>query len=48
MSKISVHTCNGKIELEFKINGANKLTLNPDEAIELGIKLLRAAYATKS
>jgi|GEM_PF-5591041 hypothetical protein len=48
MSKISVHACNGKIELKIQTNGVSKVTLHLDEAVELGIKLLRAAYAAKS
>jgi len=49
MSKATVHSRAGKIEIEIKTKGKiSKLTLQPDEALDLGIKLLKAAYSTKA
>ncbi len=50
MSKTVVHSRAGKIEVEIKIakGKPSKLTLQPDEALDLGIKLLKAAYSTKA
>jgi hypothetical protein len=48
MTKTTIHTRNGNIEIGIKINGINRIKLNPDDAMELGIKLLRAAYAIKA
>lgn len=50
MSKTTVHARAGKIEIEIKAGKgkASKLTLQPDEALDLGIKLLKAAYSTKA
>lgn len=47
MSKATVHVHDGKIEIEIKTDTVAKFTLGPDSAIELGIKILRAAYAAK-
>ncbi len=50
MSKTTVHSRADKIEVEIQIakNKTSKLTLQPDEALDLGIKLLKAAYSTKA
>jgi len=47
-AKIMVHARGKKIEVEIKTDKSNKFTLEPDEAMDLGTKLLKAAYATKS
>lgn len=44
--KSIIHVRNKKIEVT--IDEATKLLLNPDEAMELGIKLLRASYSIKT
>ena len=48
MSKAKVHTYKGKIVIEIKTNDVGKFTLEPDDAMNLGVKLLRAAYATRT
>lgn len=50
MSKSTVHARGDKIEVEIKAGKGkiNKLILKPDEALDLGIKLLKAAYSTKA
>jgi len=48
MAKASVHIREGKIEIEIKVDKVSSFTLNPDDAMELGVKLLRAAYAAKA
>jgi hypothetical protein len=48
MVKTTVHVRDGKIEIEIKVNRIGKFTLEPDDALDLGIKLLKAAYSTKS
>jgi hypothetical protein len=50
VSKTTVHARAGKIEVEIKTGKGktSKLTLEPDEALDLGIKLLKAAYSTKA
>jgi hypothetical protein len=45
MVEASVHVHEGKIELEIKAEKPVKLRLEPDDAMELGVKLLRAAFA---
>jgi hypothetical protein len=45
MVEISVHVNEGKIDLEIRVEKPAKIQLEPDEAMELGVKLLRAAYA---
>jgi len=47
MAKTAVRMREGKIEIEIKIDGVSKFTLESDDAVELGIKLLRAAYAAR-
>ena len=47
MAKTAVHVREGKIEIEIKIDKVSKFTLEPDDAMELGMKLLKAAYASK-
>jgi len=47
-AKIAVHAPGKKIEVEIKTDKLSKFTLEPDEAMELGTKLLKAAYAAKS
>lgn len=47
-AKIIVHARGQKIEVEIKTDKSSKFTLEPDEAMDLGTKLLKAAYATKS
>lgn len=50
-AKVTVHAKGNKIELEVKADEADKaskFSLEPDEAMDLGTKLLKAAYATKS
>lgn len=47
-AKITVHARGSKIEVEIKTDKLSKFTLEPDEAMDLGTKLLKAAYATKS
>lgn len=48
MVKTTVHVRDGKIEVEIKTDKIGKFALEPNEAMELGIKLLKAAYATKA
>lgn len=48
MAKITVHARGEKIEAEVKTDKLSKFTLEPIEAMELGTKLLKAAYATKT
>jgi len=45
MIEASVHVHEGKIEIEIKAEKPARIILEPDEAMELGVKLLRAAYA---
>ena len=47
MDNVKVHARKDKIDLEIRTDKCGKFTLNPDDAMELGIKLLRAAYVTK-
>jgi hypothetical protein len=47
MVDVEVHARKDKIELEIRSDKYTRLWLNPDEAMELGIQLLRAAYTTK-
>lgn len=47
MAKTAVHVRDGKIEIDIKIDKVSKFVLEPNDAMELGMKLLRAAYATK-
>jgi len=47
-AKIMVHARGKKIEVEIKTDKLSRFTLEPDEAMDLGTKLLKAAYATKS
>jgi hypothetical protein len=47
-AKISVHARGSKIVVEIRTDKASKFTLEPDEAMDLGTQLLKAAYATKS
>lgn len=47
MNEISINLHEGKIEVKVKINGVGELKLEPKEAIELGLRLLKAAYAAK-
>jgi len=47
-AKIIVHARGQKIEVEVKTDKLSKFSLEPDEAMDLGTKLLKAAYATKS
>jgi len=47
-AKIMVHVRGKKIEVEIKADKSTKFTLEPDEAMDLGTKLLKSAYATKS
>jgi hypothetical protein len=47
MSKTAVRVYDGKIEIEVETDTVVKFTLSPDDAIEFGIKLLRAAYSAK-
>jgi len=46
MAKIAVHVRDQKVEVD--INEVSRFVLDADEAMELGIKLLRAAYAAKA
>jgi len=46
MAKTAVHVRDEKIEVD--INGVSRFALDADDAMELGIKLLRAAYAAKA
>ena len=34
--------------IEIKTNAVGKFTLEPEDAMNLGVKLLRAAYATRT
>ncbi len=45
MIEASVHVREGKVEVEIKAEKPAKIKLEPDDAMELGLKLLRAAYA---
>ena len=45
MIEASVHVRQGKVEVEIKAEKPANLKLEPDDAKELGVKLLRAAYA---
>lgn len=47
-AKVTVHARGNRIEVEVKANKSSKFSLEPDEAMDLGTKLLKAAYATKS
>lgn len=47
-AKITVHARDKKIEVVVKTDKLSKFTLEPDEAMDLGTKLLKATYATKS
>jgi len=47
-AKITVHARANKIEVEIRIDKLSKFTLEPDQAMDLGTKLLKAAYASKS
>jgi len=46
MAKAAVHVRDQKVEVD--INEVSRFVLDADEAMELGIKLLRAAYAAKA
>lgn len=45
MTEITVHVREGKVEIEIRTDKVGKLTLEPSDAMSLGIKLLKAAYA---
>lgn len=45
--EVEVHVHKDRIEMVIKTAKSEKFVLDPDNAVELGIKLLRAAYATK-
>ncbi|MFQ5836424.1 MAG: hypothetical protein ACE5HG_01070 [Candidatus Bathyarchaeia archaeon] len=47
MVETTVHVHGGKLEIEIKDDKVIRFTLEPNDALNLGIKLLRAAYATK-
>jgi len=47
-AKITVHARGKKIEVDIKADKPSKFSLGPDEAMDLGTKLLKAAYASKS
>jgi len=44
-AKIMVHARDNKIEVEIENDKLSKFALEPDEAMDLGTKLLKAAYA---
>ena len=46
MAKTTVHIHDEKIEVD--INKIGRFALDTDDAMELGIKLLRAAYVAKA
>jgi len=46
MAKTAVHLRDEKIEVD--INEVSRFALDADDAMDLGIKLLRAAYAAKA
>lgn len=48
VAKIGVHARGKKIDVEVKTDKLAKFTLDSDEAMELGVKLLKAAYGTKT
>ncbi|MFX0198742.1 MAG: hypothetical protein ACFFCW_21680 [Candidatus Hodarchaeota archaeon] len=48
MVETAIHVREGKVEIEIKTDKVSKLSLEPNEVIDLCIKLLRAAYATRS
>ena len=45
MVEALVRVREGKVRIEIKTDKISKFTLEPDDAMELGVKLLRAAYA---
>ncbi len=49
MAKTTVHVKGKKIKVDLILpDKEGSFTLDPDEAVELGIKLLKAAYSTKN
>lgn len=47
MVETTVHVRQRKIEVEIKTDKIGRFTLEPDDAVELGIKLLKAAYGAR-
>jgi hypothetical protein len=47
MVKTDVHVVKGKINIEIKNEKTRVLILTPEDALELGISLLKAAYSMK-
>lgn len=45
MPKLTVRVVDREIVVH--LNEVERFTLSPDEAMDLGVKLLRAAYATR-
>jgi len=45
---MAVRVREGKIEVEIDKDKISTFALEPDEAMKLGIELLRAAYAAKA
>lgn len=48
MIKTEVHAVKGKIDIVIKNEKTTQMTLEPDEALEFGIMLLKAAYSVRN
>ncbi len=48
MRKTKVHVVNEQINIEIKNEKTITLILNPDEALDLGIILLKTAYSMRN
>lgn len=48
MVKTEVHVFKGRINIKVMNEKTDKFELDPDEALEFGIMLLKAAYSAKN